>query len=52
MLLQVFFRYVLNASLSWSEELTRLLFVWLTFLGFGLAAQRGALPTILDHMSA
>lgn len=46
MLLQVFCRYVLNASLSWSEELTRLLFVWLTFLGFGLAVQRGALPTI------
>jgi len=46
MLLQVFCRYVLNASLSWSEELTRLLFVWLTFLGFGLAAQRDALPTI------
>jgi tripartite ATP-independent transporter DctM subunit len=47
MLLQVFFRYVLNASLSWSEELARLLFVWLTFLGFGLAAQRDALPAIL-----
>lgn len=46
MLLQVFCRYVLNASLSWSEELTRLLFVWLTFLGFGLAAQRNALPVI------
>ncbi len=46
MLLQVFFRYVLNASLSWSEELTRLLFVWLTFLGFGLAAQRDALPAL------
>lgn len=54
MLLQVFCRYVLNASLSWSEELTRLLFVWLTFLGFGLAAQRGALPTIFvlgEHVS-
>ncbi|MGH7092423.1 MAG: TRAP transporter small permease, partial [Stellaceae bacterium] len=46
MLLQVFCRYVLNASLSWSEELTRLLFVWLTFIGFGLAVQRDALPTI------
>jgi len=46
MLLQVFCRYVLNASLSWSEELTRLLFVWLTFIGFGVAARRGALPTI------
>ena len=46
MLLQVFCRYVLNASLSWSEELTRLLFVWLTFIGFGLAVERDALPTI------
>ena len=46
MLLQVFCRYVLNASLSWSEELTRLLFVWLTFLGFGLGVERDALPTI------
>lgn len=46
MLLQVFCRYVLNASLSWSEELTRLLFVWITFLGFGLGVQRDALPTI------
>jgi TRAP-type C4-dicarboxylate transport system permease small subunit len=54
MLLQVFCRYVLNASLSWSEELTRLLFVWLTFLGFGLAAQRDAFPTIAilaDHLA-
>jgi TRAP-type C4-dicarboxylate transport system permease small subunit len=46
MMLQVFCRYVLNASLSWSEELTRLLFVWLTFLGFGLGVERDALPTI------
>lgn len=46
MLLQVFCRYAMNASLSWSEELTRLLFVWLTFLGFGLGVERDALPTI------
>lgn len=54
MLLQVFCRYVLNASLSWSEELTRLLFVWLTFVGFGLAVKRDALPTIFvlgDHVT-
>lgn len=30
---QVFWRYVLNSSLVWSEELIRLLFVWLIFVG-------------------
>lgn len=33
--LQVFFRYVLNSPLIWSEELARYLFVWITFLGAG-----------------
>ena len=32
----VFFRYVLNDSLVWGEELARYLFVWLVFLGAGL----------------
>jgi TRAP-type C4-dicarboxylate transport system permease small subunit len=30
---QIIFRYVLKASLSWSEELARYLFLWLTFIG-------------------
>ena len=33
MFVQVLFRYVFNQSLSWSEELARFIFVWLTFLG-------------------
>lgn len=31
-LVQVFFRYVLNNALSWSEELTRIAFIWMTFI--------------------
>ena len=30
---QVFFRYVLNNSLSWSEELARYLFIWTIYIG-------------------
>jgi TRAP-type C4-dicarboxylate transport system permease small subunit len=40
--LQVFFRYALNQSLFWSEELGRMLLVWLTFLGASVAYKRGA----------
>jgi TRAP-type C4-dicarboxylate transport system permease small subunit len=32
----VFFRYVLNNSIVWAEELARYLFVWITFVGAGL----------------
>lgn len=39
--LQVFFRYVLGASLSWSEEALRYLMIWVTYLGVGLAYSRG-----------
>jgi len=38
-LLQVFFRYVIGASLTWSEELARHLFVWVTFLGMALVTR-------------
>lgn len=37
--IQVFFRYVLNAPLSWPEETARMLVVWLSFIG-GYMAMR------------
>jgi TRAP-type C4-dicarboxylate transport system permease small subunit len=38
----VFWRYGLNAALSWSEELVRYLLVWISFLGASMATYRGA----------
>jgi TRAP-type C4-dicarboxylate transport system permease small subunit len=43
---QVFFRYALNHSLFWSEELARYILVWLTFLGATVAYRRGVHPRI------
>jgi TRAP-type C4-dicarboxylate transport system permease small subunit len=44
--LQVFFRYGLNHSLFWSEELARMILVWLTFLGASVAFRRKVHPGI------
>lgn len=41
-LLQVFNRFVLNASLSWSEEAQIFGHIWLVFLAIPIAYQRGA----------
>ena len=41
-LMQVFHRFVLNSSLSWSEEAQIFGHVWIVFLGIGIAYQRGA----------
>lgn len=38
--LQVFFRYVLNTPLIWSEEVARYLFVWITFIGAGYGVRK------------
>ena len=40
MLLQVIMRYVFNNSLSWPEELSRILFVWFTFIGLSYATAK------------
>jgi len=39
-LIQVFFRYVLNNALIWSAELTKLVFIWMTYLGSAVAINR------------
>ncbi|PQV52853.1 TRAP-type C4-dicarboxylate transport system permease small subunit [Defluviimonas denitrificans] len=41
----VFWRYVLNNSLSWSDELAKFLMVWLVFVGAPIAMRMG------DHVS-
>ncbi len=35
--INVFFRYILNFSLSWGDELAQILLVWMTFLGAAVA---------------
>ena len=37
---QVVFRYGIESSLSWSEELARYLFVWIIFVGTSVATRR------------
>ena len=38
---QVVSRYVFNNSLTWTEELSRYLFVWMSWVGVSLAAKEG-----------
>ena len=35
-IVQVFYRYVLNTGISWAEELSKMLLIWLLFLGFSI----------------
>lgn len=43
---QVFFRYVLNDSLIWAEELSAYMLVLISFLFLGVAFQRGEMMNI------
>jgi TRAP-type C4-dicarboxylate transport system permease small subunit len=43
---QVFFRYVLNSSLVWSEELVQFILLWTVMLGSAIATDRGAHITL------
>jgi len=42
MLTQVFSRYLFNAPLTWPEELSRYLFIWVVFLGAAIAFRHKA----------
>ena len=39
---QVFFRYVLDKALTWSDELGRFMFIWMSFLGACAAYYKGS----------
>ena len=43
---EVFFRYVLNNSIIWAEEMSRYFLIWMTFLFLGIAYQRGELISL------
>jgi len=52
--IQVFMRYVLNDSLSWSEELGRFTFEWLTWIGISIGAREGEhikITMLVDRLS-
>lgn len=43
---QVFCRYILSNSLSWSEELMRFLYVWVVMIGINLGIRHKSLAAI------
>lgn len=45
---QVFSRYVLQSSLSWSEELMRFLYVWVVMIGINLGIRHRGLAAITN----
>ena len=44
--IQVFCRYVLNAPITWSEELATYLFAWLIFFGATVTVRRNEVPAL------
>lgn len=46
---QVFFRFVLNKNISWSEEVSRFVFVWAMYFGFALAANKDRHIRVIAH---
>lgn len=44
--MQVLFRFVLKSSLSWSEELLRFSFIWLTYIASSIGIMKGTHATV------
>lgn len=40
--LQVLFRYILSVSVPWTEEVVRVLFIWMIFVGTALVESEGS----------
>lgn len=52
---QVLLRYAFNSSIDWSDEISRLLFVWCMFLAIPLGIREGAhvgIELMVTHFSA
>ena len=53
LVLQVFFRYVLQTGISWSEEVSRFLFIWFVYISASYAVQVGThirVSLVVDFM--
>jgi TRAP-type C4-dicarboxylate transport system permease small subunit len=53
--LGVYSRYVMRATFQWYDEVARLCFVWMIFLGAAVAVRRGAhfrLHLLIDRLGA
>lgn len=51
--LQVLFRYVLNSPLAWSEELAKIILIWMVFWGSAVAVRRNehlAVTVFIDRL--
>lgn len=51
-ILQVFFRWVLNNPLVWSEEAIQLMYVWICYLGWAIAERKDSHIRITAVMNA
>lgn len=47
LIMQVTFRYILNSPLTWTEELSRILYIWACYMGATVAFRRGNHVTIM-----